>query len=85
MTLYETASGELWVGTYADGLFEFDRNRGEFVAHYRHDPGDPQSLAHDLVLTAYEDRAGALWIGTGGGPEPVRPRDETVHQLHREA
>ena len=34
---------------------------------WRHDPDDPDSLAHDVVRALLEDREGTLWIGTGGG------------------
>lgn len=67
LTLYETSSDDFYVGTFSGGLFEFDRNLEQYIAHYAHDPDDPQSLGHNLVLTMYEDRTGALWIGTGDG------------------
>jgi len=36
-------------------------------AHHRHDPSNPESLAHDDVRALLEDRSGVLWVGTYGG------------------
>jgi hypothetical protein len=30
----------------------------------QHDPSDPESLSENSIRTIFEDRAGALWIGT---------------------
>lgn len=58
--------GILWIATYGGGLNRFDTTKGTFT-HYRHDPDNPTSLSHDLIWAMYEDRAGALWMGTIGG------------------
>jgi len=34
--------------------------------HYRHDPGNPATLAGERVQLIYEDRAGRMWIATYG-------------------
>ena len=62
--LREDKNGTLWTG--GDGLKTFDRTRGTFT-HFRHDSADPGSLLHNSVNAVYEDRAGTLWVGTGGG------------------
>jgi ligand-binding sensor domain-containing protein/DNA-binding CsgD family transcriptional regulator len=56
-------SGDLWVGTSGQGLFEFSREMQMFV-RYRHDPQDPDSLSDDIVLAIQEDAKGDLWVGT---------------------
>jgi signal transduction histidine kinase/streptogramin lyase len=56
----------LWVGTYGGGLYHLDPVRGLFTA-YRHDPANPRSLSHDVIVTLYMDRSGTLWVATSGG------------------
>ena len=56
----------VWVGTSGGGLDRYDADLDGFV-HHTHDPGDPNSLSGDYVNTIYEDRDGALWIGTTTG------------------
>jgi ligand-binding sensor domain-containing protein/serine phosphatase RsbU (regulator of sigma subunit) len=69
--LYEDRGGTLWVGTFGGGLNRMlppaaDEGKERFVT-YRNDPDDPRSLSNSTVLAVLEDRAGRLWIGTGGG------------------
>ncbi len=62
--------GTLWVGTWADGLLQFDEQSGQFQ-RFAHDPENPHSLANNFIRCIYESRnggsAGRLWIGTDGG------------------
>ncbi len=69
LSLYEDQQGNLWVGTRDGGLCKMTfSDRGEpRYTHYRHQSGNPKSLGADNVHFIYEDRAGTLWIGTGGG------------------
>ncbi len=60
--------GVLWIGTWGGGLNRFDRHT-EIFKNYRNDPKNPQSLSSNGVWLIYEDRAGALWLGTEIGLE----------------
>jgi signal transduction histidine kinase/ligand-binding sensor domain-containing protein/CheY-like chemotaxis protein len=53
----------LWIGTQGGGLNRFDVQR-EIFTHYRHTPGNPDSLASDTIFKVIEDRNGILWIST---------------------
>ena len=75
--LLRDRAGRLWIGTKDHGLELLKQEgppragggraaRRRFV-HYRHDPADPESLAHDEVWGLAEDPAGGLWVGTYGG------------------
>jgi signal transduction histidine kinase/ligand-binding sensor domain-containing protein/DNA-binding response OmpR family regulator len=55
--------GLMWFAT-EDGLNKFD---GTNFTVYRHKPGDPSSLGASEILALSEDKAGNLWVGTGGG------------------
>jgi len=65
----------LWVGLHAGGLDRIDPATGT-VTHYRHDPDDPHSLSHDHVTALYQDRSGAIWVGTSTGLDRLDPRSE---------
>jgi ligand-binding sensor domain-containing protein len=64
--LFVDRSGTLWVGTWHDGLHQFDEQSEQFK-HFVHDHGNPGSLSNNVIRSIYEDRAGRLWIGTDGG------------------
>jgi len=65
-TLFEDSTGGLWVGSFGDGLYHYDRQFDEFH-HFILDPADPRSLSSNIVGAIYEDRSGIVWFGTGNG------------------
>jgi signal transduction histidine kinase/ligand-binding sensor domain-containing protein len=71
--------GFLWLATYGGGLNKYD---GYQFDVYRHNPGDPTTLAHDVVNAIYEDSSGFLWAGTMGGLDRYDPASGTfTHYL----
>src|SRR3546814_17495182 len=55
--------------TRTDTLFPYTtlvRSDGS-ITHYGHEPGDPDSLPSDTVMSLAFDRAGTLWVGTRAG------------------
>jgi serine phosphatase RsbU (regulator of sigma subunit)/streptogramin lyase len=75
--------GALWIATNGGGVDRLDPRTGRFT-HYRHDPGNPDSLAHDELRSVSQDRSGALWFGTfGGGLDRFDPATGTfTHHRH---
>jgi ligand-binding sensor domain-containing protein/signal transduction histidine kinase len=74
-----TRDGTLWVATFGGGLNRRDpfdtlragssagsRQAGRFH-HYRHQPGDAQSLPDDVVWHLLADGRGRLWAATARG------------------
>jgi signal transduction histidine kinase/ligand-binding sensor domain-containing protein len=57
--------GNLWIGTYSNGLFRLAAGR---VAAY----GIRDGLLNPTVRAIFEDDEGSLWIGTNGGVEQLR-------------
>ncbi len=66
-SIYESRTGEVWVGT-RDGLNRFDRHNQKFSL-YHASPNDSNSLSHKNVLPIVSSRKkeGILWIGTYDG------------------
>ena len=73
--------GFLWFGTL-DGLYKYD---GYSLKAYRHERGNPNSVADDSIRALYKDRDGSIWIGTGyGGLDRLDPnRDNFTHYPHK--
>jgi len=69
-SLFEDASGVLWVGTYGGGLNRFERDSGRFT-HY--DAEDFQNVTDEpeefrnVIQAIGEHPTGVLWIATYGG------------------
>jgi len=58
--------GNLWVGTYSNGLFRIDPHGR--VASY----GISDGLLNPTIRAIFEDDEGSLWIGSNGGLEQLR-------------
>jgi PAS domain S-box-containing protein len=60
----EDRSGGLWIGTSNDGLRFRDSTKGQWKS-YRHDPADPNSLAHNRVsdIQISGQDPNIVWIG----------------------
>jgi PAS domain S-box-containing protein len=58
--------GNVWIGTYDQGLLRLDGRTGQFKT-YRHNPADPYSLGNDIVPRLLVDRNGTLWAATWDG------------------
>ncbi|TRX70423.1 two-component regulator propeller domain-containing protein [Carboxylicivirga sp. M1479] len=67
-TLYNDTQGILWVGTWGNGLFQFNKETEEFkkVNIY---PFNSQSASvdFDIIRDVFEDKVGDIWLGTQAG------------------
>lgn len=68
MTMLETSSGQLLVGTLERGLFIHDHARGWMNLNRTN------GLPHDWIRSLTEDREKNIWLGTSGGLVVLRPR-----------
>ncbi len=77
-SLYEDNTGILWIGTYAHGVYEYDKNYNHFQ-HYLKDP-----VRREDVFSILEDNDGELWIGTltDGLIRINRDKNTTLSYLH---
>lgn len=63
-SIEQDAVGNLWFGTFSDGLWRYD---GQNLTHYTTKNG----LPNDAVKTIYKDKSGQLWFGIGRNPTNV--------------
>jgi signal transduction histidine kinase/ligand-binding sensor domain-containing protein/DNA-binding response OmpR family regulator len=60
------SKGRVWFGTYAAGLFQFNKATGTFVHYPYRGINSARPGVHD-VRVIYEDSRGNIWIGTNRG------------------
>jgi signal transduction histidine kinase/ligand-binding sensor domain-containing protein/DNA-binding NarL/FixJ family response regulator len=80
------STGRLWLGGDREaGLYLFDPQTKQFVAHYASDPTNPDSLNAGPIWTIYENREGLLWIGTATvGVNILAPRQIQFRTYRRD-
>ncbi|MCD4736312.1 MAG: hypothetical protein K8R53_09730, partial [Bacteroidales bacterium] len=63
---FEDHDSMLWVGTFNDGLYQFDQNL-DFVANYKTTDwhrDNPNIVNKNRISLVYEDSRSRLWVGT---------------------
>jgi len=71
----QDVSGNLWLATYADGVWCFRPSDNQWVS-YHHNSKDPHSLPYDIVLSVFIDSNQRLWFTTqGAGCCYYRPKE----------
>ncbi len=72
--IYESRSGDIWVGTRMDGLYRIDRENN--IAKYIHEKDDPNSIVSNQIREFVEDDYGNLWFGTFKGLHKYNPNTD---------
>jgi signal transduction histidine kinase/ligand-binding sensor domain-containing protein/DNA-binding response OmpR family regulator len=62
----EARNGTLWIGTFVNGLVNFNYKTGSF-SQYKEETGNPKTLSYNDVRYIVEDEKNNLWIATWGG------------------
>lgn len=65
-TVCEDKYGDIWTGTYGDGVFVLDKNEG-IVAHYQAAAHNHDSLPGDIINYIFKDSSGTIWLATENG------------------
>jgi ligand-binding sensor domain-containing protein/signal transduction histidine kinase/DNA-binding response OmpR family regulator len=80
--MMEDRSGNMWVGTYAFGLYCHDARTGLWKRFIKLE-GDKRTLPSNRVYSIYQDSKGTMWILTQGGMCSYNPRrnsfDQSIH------
>ena len=67
-SIFEDSDGNIWLGTKGDGLIRMTPDGdGWDWKHFRHNPGDRNSLSSNNIYSIAQDHDGRIWIGTYGG------------------
>jgi len=62
LSLSFDSDDNLWIGTFAHGLFRIDPKRN--ITNIRPDKSDASSLSDKTVLSLLQDQSGQMWVGT---------------------
>ncbi len=80
----ESPRGDIWVGTYGDGLNRIDAETGATQV-YRHRPEEASSLSEDRIMALFVDSGGSAWAGTRtGGLNRIDPQSGAVTRFQHD-
>ncbi|RPI71676.1 MAG: hypothetical protein EHM47_09705, partial [Ignavibacteriales bacterium] len=65
-SIAEDKNGNLWIGTWGNGVYRFDKTK-QIFDHYYHQSNDKSSLSYNRITKILVDKKSAVWIGTFGG------------------
>lgn len=78
--ILEDSEGNLWIATYAHGLYIYNRATNSWK-NFFNVPGDDKSLQTNKILSSFEDSRHRIWIATqGGGVALYQPRSQNFYR-----
>ncbi len=80
LSIYQGASGLLWIGTDNGGLSSFNKS-AEYFKNYQFDPNNQNGLLGNKITAVLDDRSEILWIGTNAGINKIDRQGERF-ELH---
>lgn len=77
--VYAGSKGNIWIGTFQNGLDRLDPETETFT-HFQHNDKDPYSVCNDNITALLEDHAGTVWVGTHKGLDTLnRLTSQFIH------
>lgn len=80
--LAEDRDGHLWVGTYLDGVYEFDKTF-KLLNHFN-SKNEQKPLSDDLIYDILCDSQNRIWIGTNNGLNVYNKETGVIKAYHKE-
>lgn len=65
-SIAEDKNGNLWIGTWGNGLYRFNKVDKSFE-HFYYQSVDKNSISYNRITKILVDKKSAVWIGTFGG------------------
>ena len=63
----ESLDGNLWVSSYADGIYKYSLGEGRVLSHYDYEGSEGKHLTANKIMSVFIDRDDNLWACSYGG------------------
>ncbi|MCB0570246.1 MAG: response regulator [Phaeodactylibacter sp.] len=83
-TILRDSYGNLWIGTWGDGLNKLATDAANSFEHYAIGPPTAQGRANDFISSIKEDPRGFLLIGTESGLGMLDPVSNSIFHINEE-
>jgi len=78
--MFNDKNGNLWAGSYRDGLFYYNPKTKEKIV-YRHDYKNDKSISNDFITSVFQDQQNNLWIATENGLNLFDPKTKEFRKF----
>jgi Y_Y_Y domain/Two component regulator propeller len=79
ISILETKSGNIWLGTYGNGICKYVENEGkDYFVNY----SEEQGMCNNVAYAIEEDLHGNLWISTDKGLSKFNPETEKFQNFY---
>lgn len=76
LTVFESKSGDIWIGTFGGGLNKLDTSTGGNNVSFK-TYSEKDGLPNNVIKGILDDAQGNLWLSTNKGLSKFNPADET--------
>jgi signal transduction histidine kinase/ligand-binding sensor domain-containing protein/DNA-binding response OmpR family regulator len=84
-SIYEDHIGNIWIGTFSNGLEMFDKKK-EVFHHFRHDPKNHNTISSNNIprgkKVITQDKFGNLWVNTDHGLNKINLSTKAIDRFY---
>ncbi len=82
-SLFLDSAGDLWAGTFGHGIFKISKTATQPIIHWTFDEDAEGTIAHNNVMSIFEDSQGTIWVGYINGMDSLdRKSGNFIHFKH---
>ena len=74
---FEDSRGDIWLGTYTEGLYRHEPDRDVYT-RFSVDEPEGRKITDNLIRKIFEDSLGIIWIGTNNGLNRYNPESGSL-------
>lgn len=82
--LSEDANGNIWAGTYGDGVYVFNPKDDNVIQHYSFASNNDQQIGSNIINFFYFSQSNDMWIATEGGLYKVDIASKQISAVNSE-
>ncbi|MCH7411308.1 response regulator [Belliella sp. DSM 111904] len=76
-SVFEDSKGNIWAGTYTDGLYVFDITNKQ-LSSFKKNSKESKHISSDAIHSIFEDQNNQIWITTASGLNKINQNDDSI-------
>lgn len=71
----------IWYTTQSDGVFNVDAKKLQLIAHFKHNPNNPNTIKDGFNRAITQDDRGNIWLGTNNGLTSIEYKTNKISRF----